>query len=365
MNDKHWTNNPELIERFVLHKMNPEERNELEDHLRICEVCKRAVRNEQHVVAGIRRSGREQFRAELKKKLPSAEPEEKEAPWIQILSAAAVVVILLTVGIYNRWFETQKESPNTSVAVQSQQAGGADARQPAELNKGESLTGEQSAEKRERPPASPQLAAKSSSQDEIRRVATSPRASVPPPTTMKAEEQVNRRADGANAETAIREMEFVKGATVSGSETIWIEGNILPTDSDALHDKAKAQEKVGIYDFRKTDARSARSADPQAELKQSESNLVLNQQNSLALPTAQQQIQQLNKSSNVMTRLKRVGSQTQLTLYLDSLIDEKELSNATVETLRNDSLILHFSNQRIGYKLPAGWSMQRDATPAK
>ncbi len=101
--DIHWTENPELIERFVLNQLNPDERNELEDHLRICEVCKRTLRMEQILLAGIRRSGREQFRVELQKKLSSA--KTSSIPWPHILSAAAVIVLLTGIGIYNRWFQ--------------------------------------------------------------------------------------------------------------------------------------------------------------------------------------------------------------------------------------------------------------------
>ena len=90
----------------------------------------------------------------------------------------------------------------------------------------------------------------------------------------------------------------------------------------------------------------------------------LNQQNSLSLPPTQQRLQQLN-NAKVLTKVERIGSKTQMTLYLDSLLDENELANATIETLRNDSLILNLQNQRIGYKLPAGWTTQLQTKPAK
>ena len=47
-----------------------------------------------------------------------------------------------------------------------------------------------------------------------------------------------------------------------------------------------------------------------------------------------------------MTRIEQVGEKTQLTLYLDSTLDEKDLANATVETPRNDSLILNPKGER-------------------
>lgn len=118
--DIHWTDDPELIEKFVLHQLNPEERNELEDHLRICEVCKRALRSEQVLLAGIRRSGRERFRATLAKKLPRATPAA--IPWPHILSAAAIIILLTGIGIYNRWFQAVQPievPPSTTPSLQS------------------------------------------------------------------------------------------------------------------------------------------------------------------------------------------------------------------------------------------------------
>jgi hypothetical protein len=351
MTHKHWTNDPELIERFVLRKMNPEERNELEDHLRICEVCKRTVRAEQVLLAGIRRSGREQFKSELRKKILASAAEEKTTPWMKILSVAAVVTILFTVGIYNRWFETQETSHVFTDATGPLHG-------PDET---------QTSKPEETPRASPQLTAKSSTQDEIRRIATSPRASVPPPGAMKTEEHTNPTADADNVAGAVSERADVVPRESEGTPTagvIWIEGNILRTYSNALRDKAKPHEGVaGGYSEKTTGLPSAPGAERRVAPEPTATNgtVVLNQQNSLALPTAQQRIQQLNKSANarqsdvaepVMTKLERVGNQTQLTLYLDSLVDENDLANASIETPRRDSLILNLPNQRIGYRLP-------------
>ena len=47
-----------------------------------------------------------------------------------------------------------------------------------------------------------------------------------------------------------------------------------------------------------------------------------------------------------------------MTLYLDSLIDARDVQQANVETVSGDSLVVNMGNQRIGYKLPTGSNTQ-------
>jgi hypothetical protein len=363
MKERHWTNDPELIERFVLHQVNPEERNELEDHLRICEVCKRAVRSEQLVLAGIRRSGRERFKSNLSKKLAVVPREEKKTPWVQMISAAAVIVILLTVGIYNRWFQTREEMPTADVVAQQSEED--KAYTPAEMKREQVPTERQRDEPTTQAPET-QFAAKSPTQNEVRRVAQSPRAAVPAPTAMNEAEQLKRRADNLNTRDVANEAAGAAATqnepmVASGVETIWVEGSILPLDSREVRAKAQVRdEAIAVYADKKADARAGRDEAVQADEKQGENSIVLSQQNSIALPASQQRVQQLNKLANarmnttnsVMTKIERVGNQTHLTLFLDSLVDENELAKASIETPRSDSLIVNLPRQRIGYKLP-------------
>src|SRR5713101_2936706 len=62
----HWSDDTELLERFVLNRLEPAKRQELEAHLRVCETCQRAVRAEQELVAGVRRLGSESISVGLR-----------------------------------------------------------------------------------------------------------------------------------------------------------------------------------------------------------------------------------------------------------------------------------------------------------
>ncbi len=352
MNEKHWTNDAELIERFVLQEMNPEERNELEDHLRICEVCKRTVRAEQTLIAGIRRGGREQFKSVLSAKLSSVVVEEKKTPWVQILSAAAVVIILLTLGIYNRWFEnrwfeSQKEEPRTTIPSQSEK--GELARANAQADESERTT---SIGQTSQPSPSGEL--KSPEREDIRRIAASPREKISAPTRESVE---SYPLAGERATIAVQAQSEALEAAASSTETIWLEGTVLPDESDLSRTvfirggRGEALKWKADSAYRASQPEDKRKAERSVE-EQATVNVVITQQNSLTLPPVQQRMQQRNRSSKIMARVERGGEKTHLTLYLDSLVDERELSNAVIEQPTRDSLILNFANQRIAYKLP-------------
>ena len=355
--DGHWTDNPEMIERFVLHKLNPDVLNELEDHLRVCEVCKQAVRAEQIIVAGIRRSGRQRFKQELRKKL-AAEPVEK-TPWMQILSAAAVVVILLTVGLYNNWFSIQRSKDDNTVALTSPQP---EAAQP--------LKGRADSEAKNESPATtpPESGRKASAKQNV-----SPPASIASEETdvsrqsevAPGEMKQNGGAPAITAESGQAKSIELQSATPADAG-LWVEGKVLPPDGTLGESLAKGHR----YDLQGYGPKGKSDIRLKSETKQRQDGNVqgniysLRQQNSVSLQPQQQRLQKKN-SGIVITKIERVGSETQLTMFVDSLVDEHELTNATIETPTDDSLIVNLSSRRIAYRLPSGWNAQIQVRPAR
>ncbi len=355
--DGHWTDNPEMIERFVLHKLNPDVLNELEDHLRVCEVCKQAVRAEQIIVAGIRRSGRQRFKEELQKKL-AAEPVEK-TPWIQILSAAAVVVILLTVGFYNNWFSIQRSKDDDTVALTSPRT---EAAQP--------LKGRADTEAKNESPAinPPENGREASAKQNV-----SPSASISSEETdvsrqSEVADGVTKQNGGEPAITAesgqAQSVELQQASSADAG--LWVEGKVLPPEGtlgESLakdhRDDVQGYEPKGKNDIRlKSETKQLRDGNVHGNL------YSLRQQNSVSLQPQRQRLQKKN-SGIVITKIERVGSETQLTMYVDSLVDEHELTNATIETPTDDSLIVNLPSRRIAYRLPSGWNAQIQVRPAR
>ena len=353
--ENHWTDDAELMERFVLHRLNPEELNELEDHLRICEVCKQAVRAEQVLVAGIRRGGRERSKASLRKQI-AALPEQ-HTPWGRILSAAAVVIILLTVGVYNRWFEaSNNDVVLTSPSVQEDQS----TEKQAMRIPDQELSQPEESQTQSRQEAKQDARGESMGKLERKEMPGTATQGV-------ASKEKDKYRD---APIAARD-EMAASIASAESDVVWIEGTIFTDESDADVEKANREIRSAApqitpkkYDS-STNAYGSAAQAQKSDMKGIANGISLSQQNSISLPAAQQQMHKLQNSAKVLTRLERFGPTTQLTLFLDSLVDETTLSNARLEMPRNDSLIVHLPNQRIAFKVPLGWNTQLQMKPAK
>jgi hypothetical protein len=354
--DKHWTDDPELLERFVLHRLNPSERNELEDHVRICEVCKRAVRAEQLLIAGIRRSGREHLKRQIKTRIAGV--SSSATPWRHIISAAALIVIITGVGIYNRWFEALEPSENVIVHIPPDTAG--------------SVTNETAQRsvpgKAEKPAAvSPPLAHDRSSKDGRRNIAAQGETRREPAKSAKetglALEEIPTTANRTQGQHAQQGTVDALATTAPATEEIWLEGTILPSAREAEGDEDGQREKARAMPMNKY---GAGKEQPQARAKshRTDETLIVRQEQTRQLPETQRQMQQL-KRSVIMTKAERMNGTTQLTLYLDSTLDESALATVTAETVDRDSLILHLPNQRVGYKLPPGWNTPLPLKQAK
>ncbi|MBI3788218.1 MAG: zf-HC2 domain-containing protein, partial [Ignavibacteriales bacterium] len=79
-----------MVERFVLNRIEPNERKTLEAHLAVCGACRLAIRSEQEFVAGVRRFGRDELKARLKQRI--GETKSRQLSWAQVISVAAAIV---------------------------------------------------------------------------------------------------------------------------------------------------------------------------------------------------------------------------------------------------------------------------------
>ena len=335
--ERHWTDDSELIERFVLNRLDPDERNELEDHLRVCEVCKRAVRAEQLLIAGIRRSGRERFKAELQKKI--SHTEHIGLPWPHILSAAAVVIILVSVAFYNRWFdivkpperETPPAVPRTSDTVTEHDRS---LTEPARLQSREETPADltQRREQSERASKEAPLA---------RQLRQTPRELPQAPGTADTRGQhlegEQHRAQ-APALTSVRESE------------IWLDGELILQAPDAM--AAPGEQPPPAPQKLKDKAATAQSRQVHGL------TFVLHRRTLEDMPGNRARAASGDISMTVPTRLHRSSDTVYVSVYFDALPDEAAWSQAAVEVPTADSLIVSLPGRRIVYRLPEGWHMQ-------
>jgi hypothetical protein len=136
----------------------------------------------------------------------------------------------------------------------------------------------------------------------------------------------------------------------------WVEGTVLDSEPRTAHEPARAEQDANLNQYTPMARESGKSGamTPTAQVFNGQA-IVLNQQPSSTLPLS---LQNARRSQTIETHVQTFNQTLNLTLYLDSLVDESELRKAVVEQISQDSLIVHIANQRIGYRIPAGHNTQ-------
>ena len=361
MSDRHihWTEDEEKLERFVLDRVEPAERNELEVHLRTCEICQQTVRNERQLMAEIRRVGRKDMKDRLNSRLSASAGQE--IPWPRVLSLAALFLIVLSVGVFNGWFGSQQRELQTlsdETTVMSA---------PAAPGQNEPV---------EKSVTQPQDIGK-----DIARQDAPALSRTAPGTEYRTKESDAASADGRKAmvdkmlrdeHAGKEEGEYsILGADKNKSEQglraqegfaaslqeVWVTGNVLAPASEpaagTISLEQDAQESGKMKSLSKKDARQ-QGAVSGTQIFNGQS-VALSQQPAGALPLAQQNER---RRQTIETQVQSYNQTLHLTLYLDSLVDDEALRTAFVQQVSQDSLVVNIANQRIGYRIPANLNTQ-------
>ncbi len=118
-NEKHWTDDEEVLEDYVLSRIEDPVRARLDAHLKSCAQCRERVETEAGLAAGIRQFEASRVKSQLQL-LTSG--RRRSVPLPHILSMAAAIVLIVGIGFYNRWFwKPIPESQPQEVIVQEQE----------------------------------------------------------------------------------------------------------------------------------------------------------------------------------------------------------------------------------------------------
>jgi hypothetical protein len=360
LNNIHWTDDEDLLERFVLNRLEADERKKLEAHLRECPQCRQTVRAEQQVVAGIRWTGRDALKARLKERV-GVQPVRR-VNWYQVAGVAATIVLLVTIGLYNRWFfkgETKEPVVTEQWEVEHrapvQELKRAERDEVAATKpKSKELSGTS-----EPVPAAP--GAKPSSREETRRDAAAELNKVPVEIERQKGEKVQAEQLQVAAGAPSKKEAAALGETAGGMNAIWIEGTLLPEgfeDRTAPQTLARRESKRSEQlQARKMDEKISKDERQQMATESAEpERFALTQRSLSALSQSQRAKQQ--GINTIQTLVERKRSGLQMTLYFDPPFKDSVLRDARVESVTADSIIVNIGPQRIGYKLPPGWSEQ-------
>lgn len=357
----HWTSDPALVEDFVLDRIEEPRRGRLERHLSECSACRSVVEKEKALASAVRVYGREGLRQRLKKRL--APRPLRAVPWPHVLSAAAVVILVVGLSVYERWFTgMQVDTPeeveqiSRSPEVRRTEPGPIDVVGAETRVKKEAQVTESDDERRERSVARPQdLADRRSGEAGRMKIQLDEKAgkSLPRQSAQKASEE----ADKKDLADRVNERAY--------PERVWVEGVVLEEPGEGLRNAAPL---AAQRQLEKADRPSAVGQQKGAAAVQSfvvfhrdiRQNINVMQQPSGQMPMEQKRNEKETAVGRVPTLLERTEAGLNITVYSDEFIQSGQ--DVTVSPITVDSLVVGIGDKRIGYRVPGGWGWQQDST---
>jgi len=343
----HWTRDTELLEQFVMHRLDDARRKELEAHLLTCEGCQRAVKDEQVLVLGMKRVGRDAMKARLRERLAAGQAPlaARKIPWMQITSAAAVVILVVGLGIYNKWipFGTEKD----------EFAGDAAQPQPVEtLAKAPEVNQEKAGKAEE---SKPTEESRSREADQLRDRTDDKAAQ------LELERRVAEAAPSAAGAAAKKDEVAVNELTDAdtrekklAAQGVWVEGVVIPEQS--TDDLKRAMPQTQLLQSQQA-ARLMQKANTTA--------VTVTEMPVEELPPTQQMRQQRLDNQTVQTMIEQQDGNLNFVLFRQAPQQKLKSHAATLEQVGNDSLIITVGNERIGYNIQGGLDALQQTKQAK
>ncbi len=342
-NKKYWTDDPELIEKYILNRISAEEKKRLDAEIADCEPCKAKLQEEMMIAVGIRHYGRDILKARLRKKL-QRERATQFFNYQYVGLAAAVVIIAIGLGAYQIWFSDlvapKKFHKQEIIFKQSEDSSSAKSELSTKDEQSDAVT-----QKSELKESAQRL--KQSSSEQTKEFAEQGEA-------VQSAPAVSPEALGKSDE-----MMSDVTTTESSPSAIWLIGQIVVV-SESVRDRATSASKIQKGNDAVLSEQRRSKTNPQSletitlNKKVKAGTIVLQQRAMKELPLERSQ-QQRGQQREIETLLERTDHGIQLTLYDDS-INESDMKDAVVERLSEDSIVVSVSNQRIAYRLPSGWN---------
>lgn len=329
MEHTHWTNDEELLARFVLGQINPDEASVLEQHLQECAECSVLVQAERLLAAGIKRSGR----AEMKQRLISniAQKDLGTFDWSRVASVAAAILFVITIWYVSRWFVpgegpifTQGTVTDTLVAQASSRI-----------------------EKEEVPQVEPEAIPEDF-------VDAYP---LPGDRAERTHVAASEAEGGKRKEAAAPSATDQKVLELLSNE-LWLKGAVI---ADARNPRISAEQIVAARgERRESDAPKGREMMAMAKAERPEFMPVDSVQVTVKqLPLAglhDRRNDAVNAKQLIQTFIKKTKRGLDVTIFSDSLrIVAKRTAPAEGKVIGADSLVIQIGDRRIGYKFPSGW----------
>jgi hypothetical protein len=287
-----------------------------------------ALDDELHLAAGVRRAARLDLKARIASRTTTMPAHA--TPWPRLLAAAAAVIILVSVGVYNDWFSRKSALPGEQItehpAVPSDQT----ARSP-EAGTSQGL-----------PSGGP-----SKGHDEAPSARSSDQAmeARPPASTQEAKDIGTGKLEREASPKIGTRVYWAEGYLLSRTEAQGVaaaaEDRAQPTEETNL-----MQKSVVTSERKKGNAPATAVAEPPAM------RFSVSQQQATAYEKSQMPGRSKHGAGTLPVLLEQRTDSLLITLYLDTLVDQAALQQATVSPITSDSLLVQCGRYVIGLQLP-------------
>ena len=344
--NNHWTEDQELLEQYVLGRLDAERHIELDLHLAGCATCRSAVQSEREMSAGVKLAGREAMKANLRKRL-AGDGVRVFQRYQYVSLAAAVLVIAAGIGIF-RYYGVTLEWPSKFSSHQYV-VNSANADSTA-------------AEKKEEPA----LVEADKLADKVNAAPAGEAEKKPgqvnaPPAGNAALSGASGAGGAERTQSPLADIESSHSSlsTIKQERAFWLLGTIIPVSEQS----ETAQPRAMQSESRKDRLSKSKRANVQQMIKvqrgDASQTITLQQRPLTSLPGSRAQMVQHDRSLVVQTFVERTPKGLQLTLYTSGPTAATDMERATVEPISDDSLVVSLANERIAYHIPGGWGTQR------
>lgn len=345
-NKTYWTDDDELVARYVLGQITPEEKQRMDAEIADYEPGKAKLQEEMEIAAGIRRHGRDMMKMQLRTKLRRARATQFSS-YYYIGLAAAVLIVAIGLGAYQIWFSDltapkqfhEQEivlTPPEEESIEEEQTPEQPVESLPDAERAETAVEHVKVQQDQQRAASG--AAEQKSTESI-----AAQKSVPSPAAAMAE-----------ADVAVDQPSVESGR----SQAIWLIGKVnLISDRIEQPSMAAASNEKRERTLAKQKASEATEEQSVSVKRRAKDEGITLQQRAIKdLPAGFAQRKDA-KELTVQTLLERSDSGISLTLYGEAVNDD-DLQEAVVERMTDDSLVVSLPHQRIAFRLPIGWNSQ-------
>ncbi|GEM_PF-6640100 len=346
----HWTTDSDLLDRYVLNKLEAEQHIELERHLASCAECAQRVREEVRLVTGIKAVGRQVLKERLKERLKTR--TYRDIPLGRVVGLVAAVVFLITIGIYTNWFVRDQNQVELEMT---------------DAYDRQTLSGDRNVEDAS---VTPDKASELSSTTDVRDAPAGTAQDVRPAQSQREEPRMQIEIVQPESKP-LHPTEILYDRTIPSrpeqfvahpqGRSMWIQGTIIPPSKVGGHDQFVPTEVDGERRQNALLLRERTSAPTQKSVRETTkenagSVLELIQRLREELPPSQRSQQE---RSNVPTLIEQTDSLVQIILFLETPVPEEVFDRAALVRVAADSILLQIGSQLIGYRLPAGLELPR------